>query len=200
MRNLRSTSLAVVLSSATLLMLGTVAPSAEESKPAAKAPVAKTPTFKVDPTWPLEMPNHWIMGAVTGVFVDAKQHVWVTHLPETLTEEELYEEPWNVVTPPAPPGRRGRRHHVPGFFVEFFFGQCLREVRDPHVLLGVHKDSRDRAHDPVVGHFQRPGRVDLEGRRLGDRCLGGRLGFFGRWGDGAQHQQGCRGQDHGKGR
>src|SRR3954467_15440370 len=65
------------------------------------------PTFKVDPTWPLEMPNHWIMGAVTGVFVDAKQHVWVTHLPEVLTEEELYEEPWNVVTPPAPAGGRG---------------------------------------------------------------------------------------------
>jgi sugar lactone lactonase YvrE len=59
------------------------------------------PSFKVDPSWPLEMPNHWIMGAVTGVFVDAKQHVWVTHLPETLTEEELYEEPWNVVAPPA---------------------------------------------------------------------------------------------------
>ncbi len=46
------------------------------------------PTFKVDPAWPLEMPNKWILGAVTGVFVDAKQHVWVTHLPETLTEEE----------------------------------------------------------------------------------------------------------------
>src|ERR1700750_1563042 len=59
------------------------------------------PTFKVDPTWPQDMPNHWIMGAVTGVFVDAKQHIWVTHLPETLTEEELYEEPWKVVTPPA---------------------------------------------------------------------------------------------------
>ena len=54
------------------------------------------PAFKVDPSWPLEMPNHWILGAVTGVFVDAKQHVWVTHLPETLTEEELYEEPWTV--------------------------------------------------------------------------------------------------------
>jgi DNA-binding beta-propeller fold protein YncE len=54
------------------------------------------PSFKVDPSWPLDMPNHWIMGAVTGVFVDAKQHVWVTHLPETLTEEELYEEPWKV--------------------------------------------------------------------------------------------------------
>jgi streptogramin lyase len=67
---------------------------------------AKVPTFKVDPSWPQEMPNHWIMGAVTGVFVDAKQHVWVTHLPEVLTEEELYEEPWNVVTPPTP-GRGG---------------------------------------------------------------------------------------------
>jgi DNA-binding beta-propeller fold protein YncE len=54
------------------------------------------PAFKVDPSWPLDMPNHWIMGAVTGVFVDARQHVWVTHLPETLTEEELYEEPWKV--------------------------------------------------------------------------------------------------------
>jgi sugar lactone lactonase YvrE len=49
---------------------------------------AGVPTFKVDPTWPLEMPNKWILGAVTGVFVDSKQHVWVTHLPETLTEEE----------------------------------------------------------------------------------------------------------------
>src|SRR3954468_8106682 len=68
---------------------------------------SKAPTFKVDPSWPQEMPNHWIMGAVTGVFVDAKQHVWVTHLPEVLTEEELYEEPWNVVTPPAPAGGRG---------------------------------------------------------------------------------------------
>jgi sugar lactone lactonase YvrE len=66
-------------------------PAAEQATPRANAPA-----FKVDPTWPQEMPNHWIMGAVTGVFVDAKQHVWVTHLPETLTEEELYEEPWNV--------------------------------------------------------------------------------------------------------
>src|ERR1700704_1624060 len=52
----------------------------------------QAPSFKVDPSWPLEMPNHWIMGAVTGVFVDARQHVWVTHLPETLTKEERYEQ------------------------------------------------------------------------------------------------------------
>ncbi|HTH23642.1 MAG TPA: hypothetical protein VL919_00975, partial [Vicinamibacterales bacterium] len=66
-------------------------PAAEQAKPATNAPA-----FKVDPNWPQEMPDHWIMGAVTGVFVDSKQHVWVAHLPETLTEEELYEEPWKV--------------------------------------------------------------------------------------------------------
>jgi sugar lactone lactonase YvrE len=99
MRNLRSYCLLAAIAAMTFLATA-ARPAAEQSKPAA-------PTFKVDPTWPQEMPNHWIMGAVTGVFVDAKQHVWVTHLPETLTEEELYEEPWNVVTPPAPAGGRG---------------------------------------------------------------------------------------------
>ncbi|NNK64940.1 MAG: hypothetical protein HKO98_17185 [Gemmatimonadetes bacterium] len=47
-----------------------------------------TPTFEVDPTWPLEMPDLWVMGSVTGVFVDDRDHVWVTHLTETLTPEE----------------------------------------------------------------------------------------------------------------
>ena len=30
------------------------------------------PKFKVDPAWPQEMPHNWILGAVTGVFVDAQ--------------------------------------------------------------------------------------------------------------------------------
>jgi DNA-binding beta-propeller fold protein YncE len=50
------------------------------------------PTFKIDASWPQEFPNHWVMGSVTGVFVDARDHTWITSLPETLTEEELYEE------------------------------------------------------------------------------------------------------------
>jgi DNA-binding beta-propeller fold protein YncE len=74
-----------------LIMLTVCATAlAVSSTSAAQAPTAAraVPSFKVDPSWPLEMPNKWILGAVTGVFVDAKQHVWVTHLPETLTEEE----------------------------------------------------------------------------------------------------------------
>ena len=47
------------------------------------------PRFQVDPSWPQLLPNNWILGSITGVYVDARNHVWVTHLPETLTEEEL---------------------------------------------------------------------------------------------------------------
>ena len=103
MRNLRTSVLTAVSFAALFLLITGVRPTAEQAKPSS----TQAPTFKVDPSWPQEMPNHWIMGSVTGVFVDSKQHVWVTHLPETLTEEELYEEPWNVVTPPAAAGRGG---------------------------------------------------------------------------------------------
>ena len=46
------------------------------------------PMFQVDASWPKEMPNLWILGSVTSVFVDSNDHVWITHLPETLTPEE----------------------------------------------------------------------------------------------------------------
>jgi DNA-binding beta-propeller fold protein YncE len=83
MPNARNLRLALALSAVALAVFEShaIGQSSGRAAPAA-------PTFKVDPAWPLEMPNKWILGAVTGVFVDAKQHVWVTHLPETLTEEE----------------------------------------------------------------------------------------------------------------
>jgi DNA-binding beta-propeller fold protein YncE len=46
-------------------------------------------TYKVDPHWPRELPNDWIMSTITGVYVDSRDHVWVTHLPELLTPEEI---------------------------------------------------------------------------------------------------------------
>lgn len=78
----QSAPLFVLLACSALAMTVGTAPLTGQAKPAG------APAFKVDPSWPLEMPNNWILGAVTGVFVDARNHVWVTHLPETLTEEE----------------------------------------------------------------------------------------------------------------
>jgi len=80
-----------------------------ESAAAGDAPAASAvggaPVFRVDPTWPRELPNNWILGSVTGVFVDAQDHVWVTHLPETLTPEEMAaveEPPLGTCCAPAP--------------------------------------------------------------------------------------------------
>src|SRR2546430_16008408 len=44
---------------------------------AQKAPSA--PALQVNPLWPQPLPNHWVFGSITGVAVDAQDHVWVTH-------------------------------------------------------------------------------------------------------------------------
>src|SRR5215469_12537940 len=78
-------------------------PAAAQSKGAS---AQKIPVFKVDPSWPLDMPNNWIMSVVTGVFVDSKQHVWVTNLPEQLTQEETFAQqkpPMGTCCVAAPP-------------------------------------------------------------------------------------------------
>ena len=47
------------------------------------------PHYKVDPFWPKELPNNWIMGAVGGLFVDSQDHIWVLQRPGTSTKVEL---------------------------------------------------------------------------------------------------------------
>jgi hypothetical protein len=51
-------------------------------------PVVKVPTFRVDPAWPKPLPNRWIIGAVAGVAVDRRDHVWIVHRPSTLQPNE----------------------------------------------------------------------------------------------------------------
>lgn len=90
--------------------LGACAPGAgpeSEAEPDASATSAGSgiPSFELDPSWPQAMPDDWIIGSVTGVFVDSSDHVWVTHLPETLTDEEsaaAKEPPLATCCVPAP--------------------------------------------------------------------------------------------------
>ena len=37
------------------------------------------PTFEVDPLFPKNLPNHWLMGPTIGVDVDADDHIWIVH-------------------------------------------------------------------------------------------------------------------------
>ena len=40
---------------------------------------AQAPAFQVDPLWPRPLPDHWILGSVTGVVVDSRDHIWLVH-------------------------------------------------------------------------------------------------------------------------
>jgi DNA-binding beta-propeller fold protein YncE len=40
---------------------------------------AQAPRLEVNPFWPQPLPNHWVFGSITGVAVDAQDHVWVVH-------------------------------------------------------------------------------------------------------------------------
>jgi DNA-binding beta-propeller fold protein YncE len=76
----------------------------------------QVPTFQVDPFWPKPLPNHWLVGAVVGVAVDASDHVWITHRPSTLQPNETrsiwraappvieFDEDGNVVSAWGGPG------------------------------------------------------------------------------------------------
>lgn len=44
------------------------------------------PTFQADPTWP-KLPNNWVLGEVSSVAVDKRDHVWVLHRPRTVPPE-----------------------------------------------------------------------------------------------------------------
>jgi hypothetical protein len=46
------------------------------------------PSYQVDPTWPKPLPNRWLVGAVVGVHVDSRDHVWIVHRPGTLQPNE----------------------------------------------------------------------------------------------------------------
>jgi len=39
----------------------------------------QAPKFEVDPFWPKPLPNHWVLGSVTGVAVDREDHIWIVH-------------------------------------------------------------------------------------------------------------------------
>src|SRR2546427_80864 len=55
---------------------------------ATPAAVAETvPLFEVDASWP-QLPNNWVMGLVSSVAVDSRDHVWILHRPRVVLAEK----------------------------------------------------------------------------------------------------------------
>ena len=55
---------------------------------AAQAPAkGGMPVFQVDPSWP-KLPNNWVVGIVSAVTVDSRDHVWILHRPRTVAADQ----------------------------------------------------------------------------------------------------------------
>ena len=74
-----------------------------ETQAAAPASAA---AFEVDPYFPKVLPNDWVLGQVTGIAVDDRDHIWMVHRPGSLTDRELgayTDPPTSMCCMPAPP-------------------------------------------------------------------------------------------------
>jgi len=61
--------------------------------------------YAVDPYWPKDLPGNWQLGAVAGVAVDGRDHVWIIHRPGSFTDDERaasFDPPRAVCCVPAP--------------------------------------------------------------------------------------------------
>src|SRR3984893_12811511 len=57
----------------------------------APALLAKNPpTYKYDSTWPKQLPNNWTFEAITGMFVDQDDHIWVLNRPRDIDKTENF--------------------------------------------------------------------------------------------------------------
>ena len=48
------------------------------------------PKYEADFYWPKPLPNNWMLGEVSGVSVDSRDHVWIIHRPRTLSDHDRY--------------------------------------------------------------------------------------------------------------
>jgi len=83
---------ALILTALIAALLSPLALSAQSAnaKVAPGSPTAdKLPIYEIDPTWPPTLPHDWILGDIRGLFVDDRDHLWVIHMPSSLTPQEI---------------------------------------------------------------------------------------------------------------
>ena len=58
---------------------GTRGTTGQRGAPRGQTVAVALAPYKVDPMWPKPLPNGWILGSVTGVTVDSRNHIWIVH-------------------------------------------------------------------------------------------------------------------------
>jgi DNA-binding beta-propeller fold protein YncE len=96
-------ALALALGSALSVALG---PDLQAQQQAGPSRTVQAPVFEVDPFWPKPLPNHWVLGSTIGLSVDANDHVWVIHRPNSVEDNFKaadFSPPIGVCCKVAPP-------------------------------------------------------------------------------------------------
>ena len=73
---------------AILAILGVGQRKLEQTAVAQTRGQVMAPRFEVDPTFPKPLPNGWYQGQSIGLWVDASDHVWIVHRPDSLDAVE----------------------------------------------------------------------------------------------------------------
>src|SRR5262245_30157178 len=85
-----------------LLLLVGVTLAATQATPSLGAQqAADVPTFDVDPAWPKPLPNNWVVGPVSGLATDARDHIWLIHRGELAKQEGRVPAPPVIEFDPA---------------------------------------------------------------------------------------------------
>lgn len=79
------TRVALLSVAAILFLTGCAQPA---TRGAAPQGAPDGPKFVVDPFWPQPLRDNWIFGQVAGLSVDTRDHVWITHRPRSLVDDE----------------------------------------------------------------------------------------------------------------
>lgn len=124
----------------------------------------QAPSYQVDAAWPKPLPNQWLVGAVAGVAIDAKDHVWIVHRPSTLQPNET-RSIWKAAPPVLefdPAGNLVSSWGGPGSGYEWPDLEHGIYVDDDHVWLGGGGEK-----DAQILKFTRAGRFVLQIGRKG---------------------------------
>jgi DNA-binding beta-propeller fold protein YncE len=78
---------AVVRRSLSAIAMAGAAVVAITSTAAQQSSKQSAPVFTVDPAWP-SIPNNWILGEVTSIATDSRDHIWVLHVPGSIPESQ----------------------------------------------------------------------------------------------------------------
>ena len=123
--------------------------------------------FAVDPHWPKPLPNHWLVGAVVGVAVDSRDHIWIVHRPSTLQPNETRSF-WAAAPPVLEFDHEGR--------LLSSWGGPDPGYEWPRLEHGIHVDAHDHVWlgaggetDAHVLKFTREGQFLLQIGRAGQR-------------------------------